>query len=67
MKKYVKNYLEAKGYSEGDWIPCEICNNTAVDIHHKLPKGRGGTDDADNLIALCRKCHTLAHENKLNL
>lgn len=66
MKKYIRNYIEANGFIEGDFIPCEVCGKTAADIHHALPKGRGGKDDADNLIALCRECHNLAHENKLN-
>jgi len=66
MQKYIKNYIEAKGFVEGEFIPCEICGSEAVDIHHILLKSLGGTDDAENLIALCRKCHILAHEHKLD-
>jgi len=64
MQKYIKNYIEANGFVEGDFIPCEICGKTAVDIHHILPKGRGGTDEAENLIALCRSCHQRSHKEK---
>jgi hypothetical protein len=31
------------------------------EIHHLDPLGDGGTDEPDNLIALCPNCHTLHH------
>ena len=61
MKKHVKNYLKSSGYKEGDFIPCEVCKETAVDIHHIKFKGQGGSDEYVNLIALCRSCHQKAH------
>ncbi len=38
---------------------CEVCQQKAVDIHHILGKGKYPelTNDVNNLIALCRKCH----------
>lgn len=61
MQKYIKNYCKKHNIDEGDWIGCEECGGTAVDIHHIILKSQGGTDNADNLIALCRKCHQKAH------
>ena len=64
MRKHVKIYLEHHDYTGFEFIPCEKCGGTAVDIHHKTPKGMGGNKDADNienLEALCRACHTKAH------
>ncbi len=49
------------GYDEASFIPCEICGNRAVDIHHIQCKGMGGSktkDNIENLQAVCRKCHT---------
>ena len=60
MKKHIKNYLDNFGYY--DFIPCEICGLRATDIHHVKYKSRGGTDEYNNLVALCRICHNLAHE-----
>ena len=60
MKKYVETYLEYFSYSKSDWIGCEICNATAVDIHHIDARGMGGSkekDNIENLMALCRICH----------
>lgn len=35
-----------------------------VDVHHKVTKGRGGSDDMHNLVVLCRFHHTSAHPEK---
>ena len=34
-----------------------------MEIHHKLLKVAGGTDDFNNLIVLCRTCHKYAPNN----
>lgn len=49
---------------------CEVCgyNKTPVlEVHHILEKSKGGTDNPDNLIVLCRNCHGEVHSNLLNL
>ena len=61
MKKHTKIYLKEMGYDVTDFIPCEICGAKAVDIHHIEARGMGGSKTADtieNLMALCRICHT---------
>lgn len=61
MKNHTKVYLEYFGIDEEDpFIPCEICGQRAVDIHHIESRGMGGSkkkDDITNLMALCRNCH----------
>lgn len=60
MKKHTKVYLEGMGYDVTSWIPCEVCQSQAVDIHHIEARGMGGSKNADtieNLMALCRACH----------
>ena len=46
--------------SPGCWHP--IAHN-----HHVKWWSRGGRTDIDNLIGLCRKCHTLVHTGRLDL
>lgn len=50
-----KLYGEQKGY-------CPGCNRLIdfdfMDVDHKLPLKRGGTNDVENLQMLCRKCNT---------
>ena len=61
MKKHTKVYLEGMGYDVTDFICCEVCQAQAVDIHHIEARGMGGSktaDTIDNLMALCRQCHT---------
>ena len=81
MRNHTKIYHQHFKITPGDWIGCEICNETAVDIHHINPRGMGGSktkDVIENLMALCRECHIyfgdkkkykevlkLVHQNKL--
>lgn len=62
MKKHTKTYLDFFGYTEEDFISCEICEGRAVDIHHIDARGMGGNpkgdkDEIENLMAVCRHCH----------
>lgn len=60
MKKHTKVYLDYFGHGVDSFIPCEVCGNRAVDIHHIEARGMGGSknsDDIENLQALCRGCH----------
>jgi len=60
LKRHTKIYLNYFGYDQTDFIPCEVCDKKAVDIHHIECKGMGGSKQKDyieNLQALCRECH----------
>ena len=43
---------------------CMICGVTSgkPDAHHIIPLEDGGSNDQDNLICLCRKCHQQVHK-----
>jgi len=34
-----------------------------LEVHHVLPRNRGGSNQAENLITLCSRCHRFAHES----
>lgn len=41
---------------------CNKCNSPVnLQIHHKVPKYQGGSDDVSNLIVLCESCHEKTH------
>lgn len=33
-----------------------------LEVHHVVPRGRGGSNGAENLVTLCSACHRLVHE-----
>ena len=68
MRNHTKVYLKHCGYW-GEYIPCEICGREAVDIHHIEPRGMGGSknkDTIENLMGLCRECHSKAESKKIS-
>ena len=52
-------------------LPCSRCgwhvSGAICDIHHILPRKKGGVDSHDNLTYICPNCHRLAHSNLLNV
>lgn len=42
---------------ERDGWTCQLCGAPADEVDHVVPWSMGGTDDLDNLRALCRRCH----------
>ena len=44
---------------------CQLCGKTSVplEVHHVVWESEGGGDTPENLLTLCKKCHTKAHEN----
>ena len=45
-------------------MKCSICSKKTehLELHHIIPKSRGGSDDVSNLVKLCSGCHGLAHD-----
>jgi hypothetical protein len=40
--------------------PCIVCGHVPPnDLHHVVPRDRGGPDVAENIVPLCRRCHQL--------
>ena len=53
-------------YEEQDFIPCELCNAQAVDIHHleRRTRNKVTNDYIENLVGLCRSCHIKAESDR---
>lgn len=45
---------------------CTLCGktNVALEMHHIKPISKGGTNEIDNLTALCIPCHHFIHSKK---
>lgn len=68
---YKDKYKKLNKVGEQEKILCEACNmDYAVDIHHiefkSLHPGKD-KDREENLIALCRDCHDMAHDRDIQL
>ena len=46
-----KKYLAANRW-------CAKCGEHATDVHHIQPLSAGGTNEWDNLMPLCHRCHS---------
>jgi len=66
MVAYKKKYLKHFGYGDQDYVPCEVCGSESHDIHHVNYRSLGGADDIENLMAICRYHHDLAHSGALS-
>lgn len=41
---------------------CNLCGSTnELQVHHKMPRALGWTDDLQNLTVLCKNCHEEEH------
>lgn len=62
IKAYV---LNRDGYT------CQYCKgkrkDSKLEAHHIIFRSNGGSDEADNLITLCSKCHKDLHKGKITL
>lgn len=45
-----------------DYYRCALCDTPrGLQIHHVIPRSRGGSNDPENLITLCMWCHNAIH------
>ena len=66
MQAHTRIYMKHFDYVVAEEVVCECCHRMAVDIHHINGRIGEGANDIKNLIALCRKCHNLAHDEKIS-
>jgi len=59
----IKSYVRFR-----DNYICQICKkkiaNIRNEVHHIIPKSKGGSNRPDNLILLCQDCHKKVHTGK---
>ena len=66
MKTHIKVYLKHFDLGEQDLCTCEVCtkmgriDNGGFDIHHIWGRGKD-KDVIENLMCVCRRCHTEIH------
>ena len=65
-KRYGRAWKRIRDRYAAEHPLCEMCLKegrlTPVqEVHHILPVSKGGTHARDNLMSLCRSCHTKIH------
>jgi len=65
-KKYGRAWKRIRDRHISQHPLCEECEKQgklvpAEEVHHKKPISQGGTHARDNLMSLCRSCHTKIH------
>ncbi|MBR3639367.1 MAG: HNH endonuclease [Clostridia bacterium] len=65
-KKYGRAWKRIRDRYAAEHPLCEMCLKDGrltptEEVHHILPVSKGGTHSRDNLMALCRSCHTKIH------
>lgn len=63
-------YANARAHAlNRDNYTCQYCGAKKVklEVHHIRFRRHGGSDDLENLITLCEKCHHDLHEGKIEL
>lgn len=52
-------YQELKKIQKCQMKECK--SSKQLEIHHKIPVSKGGSNEKSNLIVLCHKCHRKQH------
>lgn len=61
MAANIPNDVRRNVYRRDEWR-CALCDSTdGLQIHHVMPRGKGGGNHSMNLITLCWRCHAAAH------
>lgn len=63
MEAHKKIYIDYFGCDISEFSPCEKCQKKGGhDVHHIHGRGEG-MDVIENLMLLCRSCHSLYHDD----
>lgn len=58
------NYLEGRARFLAENPMCQCCGNaSATDCHHKTKKDGARLTDWENIMTVCRDCHSRIHRN----
>lgn len=50
------------------WPCCAYCGKPrGIEVHHYIERSRGGLGIEENLICLCKRCHTRVHQGDTEL
>ena len=68
-RRYGRAWKRIRDSYVGQHPLCEVCLKEGrlvetAEVHHKKPLAEGGTHARENLIALCKTCHSKIHAER---
>lgn len=61
---YLENRIVVAGRCKGRCeVKTPVCTGGWEETHHRLRRSQGGTHHHENLLAVCRACHTYVHHH----
>jgi 5-methylcytosine-specific restriction endonuclease McrA len=59
-KRYQSAYYQRvrKEVLDRDYWTCHYCGQEATTVDHVIPISKGGTDEAQNMVAACNPCNS---------
>ena len=67
MYANISNKTRKAVYRRDDYA-CALCDSTkGLQVHHVIPRGKGGIDSEQNLITLCCFCHAAVHGQPIDV
>ena len=62
MKNHKLTNPERRAIYQRDHFRCALCDcGDSLQIHHYIPRGKGGSNSPENLVTLCSICHMQIH------
>ena len=68
-RRYNKEWRKIRGLYVKAHPYCELCYRDGVmtpveEVHHIIPLSEGGNNSFDNLMSLCKSCHSRIHAER---
>lgn len=64
IDRLVYDSYECQGPSRGLTGACDLTPTGLLEVHHIVPRGRGGRNDRENLVTLCPAHHRWVENNR---
>lgn len=68
---HISQEVRDRVYERDSWEDCPCCvycgKPRGIEVHHFIERSRGGKGIEENLVCLCKQCHTKIHQGDTDL
>lgn len=58
QRGYGRRWAKIRNAFLAEYPACDMCGAPATDVHHRIRRAISGSDEFNNLQALCHSCHS---------